>query len=188
MNKLTERLVVGGAALVVGLVLGWMIRGVATYSPTTETVTAYQDWRTACPPVGEKTVAPCEMIEDVQDDKTHSTVARVAITRDGAKQMIGFTMPFGVALEAGVGLRIGKDPVKVIQYRTCNQIGCIAVAPLDDKLATSLKSATDAQLLFAGLDGKPVGVAISMKGYNDAHRAYASNESKRANWFWRLWS
>jgi invasion protein IalB len=187
MSKMTERLVVGGAALVIGLLLGWMIRGVASYSPETETVTAYQDWRTACPPAAQKT-APCEMIEDIQDDKTHGTVARVAITRDAGKQMIGFTMPFGVALEPGVGLRIGKNPVKVIQYRTCNQIGCIAVTELDDKLATSLKSATDAQLLFAGLDGKPVGVPISMKGYNDAHRAYASNESKRANWFWRLWS
>jgi len=93
-----------------------------------------------------------------------------------------------VALEPGIGLIVGKDPVKVIQYRTCNQIGCIAVAPLDDKLAAALKAATDLKLMFAGLDGKPVAVPVSLKGYNDAHRAYASNESKRASWFWRLWS
>jgi invasion protein IalB len=97
-------------------------------------------------------------------------------------------MPFGVALEPGIGLRIGKNPVKVIQYRTCNQIGCIAVTDLDDKMLASLKGAKDAQLLFAGMDGKPVGVPISLNGYNDAHRAYASEESRRANWFWRLWS
>ena len=184
---MTERLVVGAAALVIGLILGWAIRGVASYSTATETVTAYQDWRTACPAASQKQ-APCEMLQDVLDDKSHGTVARVAITSDNGKPVIGFTMPFGVALEPGIGLIIGKDPVKVFQYRTCNQVGCLAVAPLDDKMLASLKGASDAKLMFAGLDGKPVAVPISLKGYNDAHRAYASNESKRASWFWRLWS
>ena len=49
MNQMNERLAVGGGALLIGLLLGWMIRGVAAYSTTTETVTAFQDWRTACP-------------------------------------------------------------------------------------------------------------------------------------------
>ena len=187
MNKMTERLVVGGAALIIGLVLGWAIRGVTSYSMTTETVTAFQDWRTACPAATQKQ-APCEMIQDVIDEKNHGTVARVAITRDNGKQVIGFTMPFGVALEPGIGLVVGKDPVKVYQYRTCNQIGCIAEATIDDKLAAALKGATEAKLMFAGLDGKPIAVPVSLKGYNDAHRAYASAESKRASWFWRLWS
>jgi invasion protein IalB len=152
-----------------------------------QTITAYQDWRTACPAAAPKQ-APCEMVLDVLDGKTRNTVARIAVSHDGANQVLAFTMPFGVALEPGIGLRVGKDPVKVVQYRTCNQIGCIAEMPLDDKLTASLKAATDVQLLFAGLDGKPVGVPVSLKGYADAHRAYASNESKRASWFWRLWS
>ncbi len=90
------------------------------------------------------------MIEDVLDPKTRSTVARVAVSREGTKQMLGFTLPYGVALEPGIGLRIGKDPVKIFPYRTCNQIGCIVTADFDDKLAASFKAATDIQLLFAG--------------------------------------
>jgi invasion protein IalB len=187
MSKMTERLVVGGVALVIGLLLGWMIRGPVTYNMATQTITAYQDWRTACPAANQKN-APCEMIEDILDPKSKGTVARIAITRDGKKQMIGFTLPFGVALEAGIGLRIGKDPVKVYQYRTCNQIGCIVATEFDDKLAAQLKATPEVQLMFAGLDGKPVAVPVSLKGYNEAHRAYASAESKRASWFWRLWS
>ena len=57
--------------------------------------------------------------------------------KDG-KQVMGFTLPFGVALEAGMGMRIGKDPVKVIQYRTCNSVGCVATVPFDDALSKSL--------------------------------------------------
>ena len=112
MSKMTERLVVGGVALVAGLLLGWMIRGPATYNVATQTITTYQDWRTACPAANQKD-APCEMIQDILDPKSKGTVARIAITRDGKKQMIGFTLPFGVALEAGIGLRIGKDPVSL---------------------------------------------------------------------------
>ncbi len=185
MNKMTERLVVGGVALFVGLLIGWMVLGVASYNTATETVTAFQSWRTACP-AATQVKQPCQMIQDILDDKTHGTVARIAVSHDGANQVLAFTMPFGVALEPGLGLRIGKDPVKIVQYRTCNQIGCIATMPLDDKLTASLKGATDVQLLFAGLDGKPVGVPVSLKGYDAAHRAYSTSESKRSSWFCRL--
>lgn len=188
MSKLTERLVLGGVALLIGLLLGWMVRGVATYNTATNTVTAYQDWRTACPAASQKQM-PCEMVEDILDPKSKGTLARIGITKDNNKQIISFTLPFGVALEAGVGLRIGKDATpQVIQYRTCYQIGCIAQTDFTDKIANAMKNGTEVQMLFAGLDGKPVGAPISLKGYNDARRAYTSGESKRASWFWRLWS
>jgi invasion protein IalB len=187
MNQMTERLVVGGAALLLGLILGWAVRGAATYNPAMETVATYQDWRTACPAATAK-LAPCEMVEDIVDAKTKSTVARMAISRDGAKPMMAFTLPFGVALEPGIGLVIGKDPVKVYPYRTCNQIGCVASLDFDDKLQAAMKSGTDMRLMYAGLDGKPIGMPLSFKGYNEARRAYTSGESKRASWFWRLWS
>ena len=42
--------------------------------------------------------------------------------------------------------------------------------------------------MFAGLDGKPVAMPMSFKGYSDAVRAWQSAEAKRNSWFWRLWS
>ncbi len=190
MSKLTERLVLGGASLVIGLLAGWMVRGVATFNPAQNTVTAYDDWRTACPAADQKQM-PCEMVSEIIDDKNKSTLARVVITRDTAnkdKPIISFTLPFGVALEPGAGIQIGKDEPKVIQYRTCYQVGCIAQGDFDEKLANALKSGTEVKLLFAGLDGKPVGTPIPLKGYSKAQHAYSSGESKRASWFWRLWS
>jgi invasion protein IalB len=93
-----------------------------------------------------------------------------------------------VALEAGMGMRIGKDPVKVVQYRTCNNVGCIATVPFDDALSNSLKNTDDAAILFAGLDGKPVSVPFSFHGYKTSLSAWKGAEAKRHSWFWRLWS
>jgi len=186
MNKMTERLVVGGVALLVGLALGWMVHGLTGYSTTTETVTNIQDWRTACPPATSKD-QNCEMIQDILDSKTHSEIASVAIARDGGKQMLGVTLPLGVALEPGVGLSFGTDPVQVIQYRTCSPRGCLAELLLDDKLQASLNAGKDGRLLFAGLDNKPVEIPLSLKGFSAAQKLYRSNEAKRGSWFWRMW-
>jgi len=185
-----ERLIVGGAALLVGLLLGWMVRGVATYNIHTANVASYEDWRVACPAAETKDVT-CELSTDVVD-KTQANgnvIARVSITTDkDGKQTMGFILPFGVALEAGMGLRIGKDPVKVYQYRTCNTVGCIATTPFDDTLAASLKTADDAAVMLAGLDGKAVSVPMSFKGYKASVAAWKSGDARRKSWFWRLWS
>jgi len=135
-----ERLIIGGAALLVGLLLGWMVRGVATYNVHQASIATYDDWRVACPAAeatAENVAAHCELSTDVVDKSqgTPNAVARATITTDkDGKQLIGFVLPYGVALEAGMGLKIGKDPVKVYQYRTCNTIGCIVTTPFDDKL------------------------------------------------------
>ena len=189
-----ERLIIGGAALLVGLLLGWMVRGVATYNVHQASISSYDDWRVACPAAeatAENANAHCELSTDVVDKSqgTPNPVARATITTDkDGKHLIGFVLPYGVALEAGMGLKIGKDPVKVYQYRTCNSIGCIVTAPFDDKMATSLKGTDDASVMFAGLDGKPVSVPISFKGYQQSMSSWKSQEARRGSWFWRLWS
>ena len=62
--------------------------------------------------------------------------------------------------------------MKVYQYRTCNTMGCIATTPFDDALAGSLKGTDDASVMFAGLDGKPVSVPMSFKGYQQSLSAW----------------
>jgi invasion protein IalB len=185
-----ERLIVGGVALLVGLLLGWMARGVATYNVHAAQVASYEDWRLACP-AAEAKEGVCELSTDLIDrnQPNATALARMSIATDkDGKQIVGFTLPHGVALEAGMGLRIGKDPVKVYQYRTCTAVGCIATTPFDDNLKTLLKNADDASVMFAGLDGKPVGVPVSFKGYQKSLSAWRSAESRRHSWFWRLFS
>lgn len=185
-----ERLIVGGAALLVGLLLGWMVRGVSTYNTHSAQVAVYDDWRVACPAAETKEGA-CELSTDIVDKSTPNPtpIARATITTDkDGKKILGFILPYGVALEAGMGLRIGKDPVKVYQYRTCNTVGCIAQTTFDDPMAKTLKNADDVAVMFAGLDGKPVSYPLSFKGYGTSYSAWKAQESRRHSWFWRLFS
>ena len=188
MKNQTERLVVGGVALLIGLLLGWMVRGVGTYNTKLASINPVDDWRITCP-AAETKDAWCELTSDIVDPAQKSTVARMVVTTDkDGKNVMGFTLPHGVALEAGMGMQIGKDPVKVYQYRTCNTLGCIATASFDDKLASSLKGATEVKIMFATLEGKPIAEPLSLKGYPKALAAWKGAESKRHNWFWRLFS
>jgi invasion protein IalB len=187
MNRLTERLVLGAVALVIGLAVGWAVRGLVSYSPNSESVTAYQDWRVACPPAIAKE-QKCEMQEEVLDGKNNSVVVRVGITTDKDKPELGLTLPLGVALPPGVGLSLGTDKPRVFPFRTCNNVGCIAVLPLDAPTVTALNAAKDGKVLVAGLDGKVVAIPMSFKGYGDALRAYHSAEARRASWVWRVLS
>ena len=180
------RIVVGSVALVVGLVLGWVGHGFAGYNTATETITTFQDWRTACPAATAKD-QNCEIVQDILDAKTHNEVARIAVIREKGKPMIGVTLPLGVVLEPGMGLSFGTDAPKTAPYRTCAAAGCIAEIPVDDKLQAALDAGKDGKLVFAGPDGKPLQIPLSLKGYREAQNAYRSNEAKRGSWFWRLW-
>lgn len=184
MNKLTERLLLVAGALVIGLLVGWAVRGTVTYNNNMETVAGYQDWRVACPPASTK-AQNCEMQEEVVD-KSGASVVRVAITSDKDKPTLGLTLPLGVALPPGAGLVLGTDKPYLMAYRTCNTVGCIAVLPLDDKMLTAIGAAKDGKVLVAGLDGKVVAIPLSFKGYADATRAYHGAEARRASWLWRL--
>ena len=192
MTNLTQKLVIGGAALVVGLVAGWAVRGVAGYNTATQSMTSYDSWRLGCPAAAQKDVS-CEMVQDIQDSQSHSEVARLAIGKPPAgKLTLDITMPLGVALEPGIGIRFGtdaKEPLRTEKYRTCTQQGCIVDIVIDDKLQAKLNEGKDGQLLFAGVaDGKPIAIPISLKGYAAAKRGFESGEAKRSSWFWRMWS
>lgn len=186
--KIQIGMIVGAVALLIGLLLGWMARGILTYNSNAGMVASYDDWRVACPSAATKG-ASCELVSDIIDKSQQSPIARATITTDSqGKPLIGFMLPYGVALQAGMGLVVGKEPVKVYPYRTCNAVGCIATAPFDQKLADSMRQAKDGRVMFANLQGKAVGVPLSFKGYDTAFRAYKSAEAKRHEWFWRLWS
>ena len=184
----TTTFVIGAVcALVLGLILGWAGRGLLTYPTSSATDTAFQDWRLVCPAAIQKD-GSCQMTDDLLDSKSHQEVARLIMGKEKGALVLGITLPLGVSLEPGVGLVIGKDPMKIYAYRTCAQIGCVAVLPVDVKLLTSMQQAKDASIVFAGQDGKPIKLGFNMNGFADAQRAFNRNEVRRASWFWRMWS
>jgi invasion protein IalB len=187
MNGTTMRTIIWGVLLIAGFAVGWFGHKALNGTPDIPTIAIYQDWRLACPPSGQKE-ASCEMQQDVLDAKTHSELARLSIFQMNGDSMLLITVPYNVLLEPGLGLGFGKDKPLVYQYETCNGVGCIVRIKLDDSLRASLANTTEARVLFAGLDGKPVGLPFSIKGYGDASAAFGSAEARRHSWWRRLWS
>lgn len=193
MNNNIQRLAIGGGALVLGLALGWGLRGVTSYNVATESTTPYQDWRVYCPPATTENVS-CELMGDVTDPEAKAVVARISIVKDRTnkenpnQEMFALTVPLNVLIEPGVGLQIGKEPVKTFKMRTCNTVGCVATAPLTPEILDALRSGTETRISFTGAqpNDKPQSLAVSFNGFRAAHGAYKSGNSRRDSWFWRL--
>ena len=103
--------------------------------------------------------------------------------------MIGFTCRSAWRWKPGMGLRIGKEPVKVYQYRTCNRSAASRSPRSTTSWPASLKGADDASVMFAGLDGKAVCGADVVQGLSAVACPPGERRRNRRNsWFWRLWS
>jgi invasion protein IalB len=195
MNLNIERLAIGGGALVLGLLAGWMVRGVATYNTASESSTVYNDWRVFCPQARVENVS-CEISGDVVDPATKAPQARISIIKDTKNkenpngEVIAFTVPLNVDLTKNVGVQIGKDPAKVIKYRSCNAQACIALTPLEPAMLNAMQAGTETKISFIGAlpNSKAQTLAVSYNGFSAARSAYNRGNGKRSSWFWRLWS
>ena len=187
MNSLTMRSILAAIVLLAGLALGWFGHQWRSAPPDKPTITIYSDWRLACPSSEQKD-ASCEMQQDVLDSKTRSELARLSIFQLNGENTLLITVPYNVLLEPGLGLGFGNDKPLVYPYETCNGVGCVVRTKLSDSLRASLGKADSARVLFAGLDGKAVGLPFSKKGFNEASSAYDSAEARRHSWWRRLWS
>jgi invasion protein IalB len=194
LNSTPVRSAIAAVLLIVGLVAGWFGHKALTAPPDVPTVSVFQDWRLACPALSEKD-GSCEIQQDVLDAHSHTELARLSIfhfkdpnnsNKDGNTLIV--TVPFNVLLEPGIGLGLGNDRPRVYPYETCNGVGCIVRIDFDEDLAKAIGAAPQARILFAGLDGKPVGLPFSLKGYSEVTHAFTSAEAKRRSWWRRLWS
>jgi len=187
LNSTAMRSVLAALLLVVGLIAGWFGHRALSSPPDIPTVLVFQDWRVACPTSTDKD-ASCEIQQDVLDDKSHAELARLSIFRLKDVNTMVVTVPYNVLLDPGIGLGLGNDKPRLYPFETCNGVGCVVRIAFDDALAKAVGAAPQARILFAGLDGKPVGLPFSLKGYTDALRVFNNTEAKRHSWWRRLWS
>jgi invasion protein IalB len=174
--------------LVAGVVVGWIGRGLLAGPADVPSMSVFQDWRLLCPALKDKN-GSCEMSQDVIDQKSGTRLIRIVMGREKDKSMVmAVTVPLQVLLEPGVGLKFGDDPVRVFQYKTCTDEGCLSIVPVNDELEAAIVKAQTAGVAVAQPDGKAVELPFSMKGYIETYKAFLSNEAKRTSWWRRLWS
>jgi len=189
LNSTTMRSIIAASLLLAGLLVGWFGHKALNGAPDLATVTMYQDWRLACPPTSQKD-GSCELQQDVLDSKSRTELARLSILQISGDTSLIITVPYNVLLGPGLGLLFGDDKSKpmIFPYETCNAVGCLMRTKLEPALVQGFGAANQARVLIAGLDGKPVALPFSTKGYADASAAFEGAEGRRHSWWRRLWS
>lgn len=173
------------AALIVGVLAGWIMRGMG--QPDVPRIYVYQDWRLVCPKDSDAK-ASCQLADEFVDERTGTQLAAVSFENQDGKRVMVIKAPLTVLIPAGVGLQFGSD-TKTYQYATCAPAGCFAFVPLDDKLQAAFDSADSLSVVVTvSQNGKSAAIPMSIKGYAEANRAYNNIEARRHSWWRRLWS
>lgn len=203
MPSAVKQISIAVAVLVVGALIGWIGRGELTGPPSTSTTaTVYplkpgvklkdgdiaQSWQLVCPSATDEG-KHCEITREVYD-KDGGRVAQLTImTKKGEKTpSLVMTVPLGVMLKPGLGLRFSGDDATSYKYATCTSGGCVAVTPFTDKMKADMLAAQDASLILA-TPGKQdsTELSFSMKQFQKVYSAYKTGEAKRSSLFWRIW-
>ena len=186
MRTWLMRGIIALVCLVLGVALGWILRGPGIESNVGR-IMVYQDWRLACPKDSDDK-ASCQLATELVDPKTGTPLAQIALTRFEGKPTMSIRVPLTVLIPAGLGLQFGSD-TKTYQYATCSAVGCFAFVPADDKLLDQLKSASSVSVVVTvSQNGKSAALPMSVRGYVEAAKALNTIEGKRHSWWRRLWS
>ncbi len=132
-NITRTSVIIGGVALVVGLLVGWIVTSLTSHGDDVATIAIYQDWRLGCPASTDKKLN-CELSSDITEAKSHSRVGQIALGIKDDKKVMAITVPLSVLLPPGLGLKFGADAPTTYQYATCSPVGCSVIVPVDDKV------------------------------------------------------
>ena len=174
----------GAGVLALGLVLGWLARGVLGAPHDALTVATYGDWRLTCPPRAE-TDKSCMLSQNVVDQQTQAVVMQVALSHQKAKPVIEIVVPLNKLLPPGVGLHVGDAAVKTVAYRSCNNGACFADVTGDKALFDSMLGAAQLGIEVTELSGTATTTTLSTTGLKDAAAAMRNADSKRHSWLRR---
>lgn len=128
------------------------------------------DWMLRCLPPSNGAPERCEMAQVLGDTQSNRDVLLMAIgyPEPGGKPVAWVVLPLGVLLPPGIGLKIDQGESRVLPFRACDQRGCAAPWPLTEADVAALKGGNELMVVFRNLEGKSLGVAVSLQGFTKA--------------------
>jgi len=132
-----------------------------------ETFGVFQGWRLNCPPRTMKN-GTCVMQQALARKGSSAAIAELNIaTRDG-KDYLTVVAPLGVLVPPGLKVSIGNGTDKMISYKTCVQMGCVATVPIDQAMADAMSNNAGIRITVFAPDERTVPLNFSLGGYKDA--------------------
>lgn len=132
----------------------------------------FQDWTLHCV-TAEGRPEACEMLQDVSNDKGRVLLMMVGRVPNIDTPGMLILLPLGIALPAGVSLRIDNGDRQPIELKLCAKEGCHAEqAPLKPDVLSALKAGTKGTVSFYvfARQGKQqqVNIPVSFLGFSAA--------------------
>lgn len=79
-----------------------------------------------------------------------------------------FILPMGILLQSGVKLAVDDQAPMNFQVRYCLPNGCYAFVSLNEEVLATLSKGTNASVEVVSADGKPLKIAMPLKGFSKA--------------------
>jgi invasion protein IalB len=127
----------------------------------------YQDWQMIC--TQQQGVKRCVVSQQQSDAKSSQRVLTVELRPEGDKAEGVLALPFGLALDKGVALKIGEaDLGSALRFSTCLPQGCIVPLSFDAKTLAAFRKASAVAVNAVGINDQPAALSISLKGFGPA--------------------
>jgi invasion protein IalB len=142
-------------------------------SAATRTEKTFGKWAVVCLDQDNEGKS-CSMVQShvqrVKDSNKTALVLRwtVSINKSG-EQTQALIVPTGVSIKEGIRLFLGDAAPSVVEYNFCGPRVCIASAPMDAKLAATIKGSKKASASYVRGSKQLAQVQFDLSGFGEAY-------------------
>lgn len=145
-------------------------------------ISYFGDWAVRCFPV--KSPSPCDMLFATVRKNSAQRVTSVSIAYVPSKgtYLMQVAVPLGIDLSQGVVIQAGNYSTDKLTVRRCDRSGCFVEQAAGNDLIDGLtqNSEQGGNLKVVATGGKPVSLAMSLKGFSAAHQAMVDGARQKA--------
>ena len=115
--------------------------------------------------------------------KTGAPLISAAVRKVGGhkKEKFLVTVPLGMAIPAGVHIKVDENEPLKFRYAFCHVAGCEAEMVMTDALMKQLKTGKKLVVATVAISGKPVGFPVPLGGFDKAYTGKPIDGKKYAN-------
>jgi invasion protein IalB len=134
---------------------------------TPENGKQFKDWAVKCENLANAETQICHIFQNVVQQGTTKRIIlfEVGYLPNRDQPVAILTVPLGIFLPAGVGLKVDEGKMRTLQPEVCMPDGCKVVFEIDAELEQTLKKGSKATIAFANRQRKALAVPISLKGF-----------------------
>ena len=126
----------------------------------------YHDWQLRCQSQPNRAANQCMLAQTVvSKDKAVDLQMTWMVLRSENHLLMRFQAPLGVALPAGLGLKIDDNDIGRAGYSKCVADGCIAEVAVDEPLLARLKNGKVAIVVVGKTTTELIGIPFSLEGF-----------------------